>query len=642
MLEKRKNKIDDLKRRLYGKEFKEKPKPIGEFKKKKYRVKEEWMSEEPPMSTRKKIKLTKRSMNVKKVLIASIVFFIIAVGLAFFIIHNGSNVFSLKNVDINISGPVSVKGGEEFTLNLSITNRNDNAMEYADLITEYPNGTYASFNSQKELSRTRESFGKIGPNKTVNKTISLVLFGKENTKKEIKFTLESRFEGSNAILDKTEPYDILLISSPVNLSVGVPEKTGTKQEFETIINLESNSSNTLKNLSLNINYPRGFTFISANPAPTQGKNIWKIGDMLPAGKRVIKVRGFIEGQEDAEKIFTVSVGSQDLKNESNISTVYNSDSEQIIISKPFLGLNVLINGTKTPEYILKDNRTIRFDVLWVSNSSTKITDGDIEVKLDGNIANKFSVIPDRGGFYKSLNHTIEWNSRTGENDLSVIEPGESGKVSFTLQALPLPSKGDAVFKNPELNVTVKANGNQTTDMNIPNKLSSSVSKKIKEESSLDVTPRAVYYSGPFKNTGPLPPKVNEETTYTIIFSVTNTSNKVSSTIVKTTLPTYVRWLGMVSPSKEDLSFNELDGEVIWNVGDVDAGTGSVNGAREVAFKVALTPSVSQSNRMPLLTGGITISGKDTFTGTMLESIKKGLDTNLFSDPSFSINQASVR
>lgn len=636
------NKIKKLKSRLYEKGFKEKPQNISEFERKQYRVKGGWIDDNPPMSPRKAIKITKRNMNIKKILIVAILFFVISVGVAFFIIRNGSNVFSLKNVDINISAPVSVNGGEKFTINLSVTNNNDTALEFADLSIKYPEGAYASFDSQTELIRDRESLGRIAPNETVKKSISLILFGSGGSKKEIKFTMEGRFAGSSATLDKIKVYDVSLSSSPINLSVNIPKKIGTKQEFEIDVNLESNSNNTLKNLLLKIDYPRGFAYASASPNPSSNNNIWNIGDMSSSNKRVVKIIGTIEGKADEQKIFTISVGSKDTKNKNIIGTVYNSASPQVGITKPFLGLRVLMNGAQTPEYITKERMALRFDVLWSSNSPMRILNGAISAKLDGGIVDGFSVSADKGGFYKSLGSTISWGGRSGDSELSVIEPGASGRVSFTLQSLPLVDKNGRVFKDPEINVTVKATGNKATERGLPSNLSVSVSKKIKIESNLNIIPRAVYYSGPFKNTGPLPPVVDRQTTYTIILSVTNTSSDIASTVVKTTLPTYVKWLGVVSPSSENVTFNKNDGQVVWNIGDVPAGVGFVAGAREVAFQVGLIPSVSQSGRTPFLIGEVDISGKDTFTGTILKNTKKGVNINLSSDPSFSVSQAFIK
>ena len=151
----------------------------------------------------------------------------------------------------------------------------------------------------------------------------------------------------------------------------------------------------------------------------------------------------------------------------------------------------------------------------------------------------------------------------------------------------------------------------------------------------------MYYTGPLKNTGPLPPKVNQETTYTIIWTITNSSNDISSAVVRTTLPTYVKWLGVVSPDSESVTYNEIGGEVVWNAGAIPAGTGINRAAREVAFQVSFLPSISQINQSPLLTSEIAISGNDNFTHTILRDTKRALSIKLSTDSIFLENQGIV-
>jgi hypothetical protein len=141
-----------------------------------------------------------------------------------------------------------------------------------------------------------------------------------------------------------------------------------------------------------------------------------------------------------------------------------------------------------------------------------------------------------------------------------------------------------------------------------------------------------YYTGPFKNTGPIPPVHDKETTYTIIWSTVNSSSDVSNVIVKTTLPSYVKWLSQVSPQGEDVTFNSLGGEVLWKAGDVKAGSGINSPARSVAFRVAVTPSLNQVGERPTITGDTVISGTDAFTKEILNITKKGVNTELTNDP----------
>jgi len=637
----KKDKLKEMRKRLYTKGFKAEPIEPGKFKKKEYEVKKQWEEVPAKKSLKKeKFKSSDKMPMIKKIFIASIVFFVAALAFVVFTFYYGNNVVSVENIDISISGPVSISGGEEFTLEVDIKNKSEIAIESASLLVEYPEGAYESADSQDELLRKREALNAIESGGSFSKTLPLVLFGEENSEKEINVTLELRFKGSSATFEKTELYKVRISSSPVNLSFSVPKEASLKQEFEMTIDLESNSSNVIKGLLLQVDYPFGFVFTDATPAPASGENVWDIGDLASADKRTIIIRGTVDGQEGDEKVFRVSTGTRTKKGENIIGTIYNFVSESVSVTKPFLGVNLLINGSSAPEYISSSKKAVRVDILWKSNIPTRIIDGQIEVKLKGGILDKFSVLASNGGFYRSIDDTIVWD-KNNNSDLSTIEPGEKGSMNFTFQSLSLVNADADVFKNPQVVVEVSAKGKRISDINVPEEITTSVAKKVKIESDLDIASRAVYYTGPFKNSGPLPPVAEQETTYTVIWTVTNSSNNISDAVTRTTLPTYVRWLGVVSPTNEDVSFSEAGGEVVWNIGNVERGTGVTSSPREVAFQISFLPSVSQVSKTPLLTGETVMSGKDTFTRTSIKDVVNGLSTRLSTDPYFDIRQATV-
>ncbi|GMQ95370.1 MAG: hypothetical protein BMS9Abin13_483 [Patescibacteria group bacterium] len=637
----KKNRIEELKKSLYVRGFQESPIARGGFSKKDYGVAGQW-KEKPPRPVKKIVKKlpTGEISTFKKVLIASLVFFVGALGFASYSFYKGGNVVSAKNVKISVVGPVSINGGEELNLEILIVNKNDVAIETADLLIEYPSGTYASPDSQEELLRDRETLGIIGANESITRTIAVVLFGEENSEKSISITLEFRFEESNALLEKKEIYTLGIASSPVNLSLDLFKEVSSGQEFEMEVRVESNSNNTLMGMLVEVDYPIGFVFVRATPPPSYGEKIWEIGDLPPSAERVIKITGMIEGQEGGEKLLRIYTGIRSNKDEKIIGTAYNSISESISISKPFLGLDILIDGNRSSEYVSDSEKTIRVDVLWSSNIPTRVVDGEIEVTLSGEVLDRFSVSAGKGGFYRSIDNTLIW-TKAGNPDLAVIEPGARGNINFSFKPLSLSGDGRSL-KNPEIMVEVRANGRRISDINVPEEIGISVTKRVKIESELTLIPRAVYYTGPFENSGPLSPRPEQETTYTIIWTITNSSNTISSAVVRGALPTYVKWLGVVSPPSEDVSFSEIGGEVTWKVGTLLPGIGITTEAREVAFQISFLPSISQINEVPFLVVDTVLSGEDDFTETLIKSMKSSLTTRLSTDPYFNTNQAVVR
>jgi len=144
-----KNKLKKVMESLYAKKFEEGPIKPNVFKKKEYKVKEKWgIASLPPSKRAVFIERARKALTIKKILIGSLIFFITAVGIAFYVIKNGTNIISPENIDISITGPVSVNGGEEFSLEITIVNKSEVVVEAANLFMEYPEGVYSSFDLQ--------------------------------------------------------------------------------------------------------------------------------------------------------------------------------------------------------------------------------------------------------------------------------------------------------------------------------------------------------------------------------------------------------------------------------------------------------------------------------------------------------------
>src|SRR3990167_6070628 len=589
MHEKPKSRIEEITKKLYSTSFKDRP-VFETLKEREYEVSDTWTPPEESGSQGSTQMEPPHNRILKKILILSFSFFVVALSIAGVYFFKGSNLLSANNIDISVEGPVSLAGGDTLTMGIIITNNNDAAIEFADLLIEYPEGSYASTESKEALPRIKKSLGKINAHETVHETATAVLFGESNTEKNIQITLEFRLEG----------------------------------------------------LVFSIDYPFGFRFKSADPKPQYDNKMWVLGDLAPSAERVVKIKGVLEGQDEEEKIFRVYAGTQSERDARALGITYNSVSKSIFIKKPFLALDMVIDNDTGNEHISSSGKIVRADVLWENNLPTKIIDGQIQVKLRGDIINRYSIAVGNGGFYRSLDDTIVWDSKSGNEALAVIEPGEKGSASFSFSFLPLVSKdGRQAFANPEVTIEVTARGRRVSDTNVPEEINTVAVKKIKVESSLNLASRSVYYTGPLKNTGPLPPKVNQETTYTIIWTITNSSNDISSAVVRATLPTYVKWLGVVSPDSENVTYNEIGGEVVWNAGAIPAGTGINRATREVAFQVSFLPSISQINQSPLLTSEIAISGNDNFTHTTLRDTKRALSIKLSTDSIFLENQGIV-
>lgn len=621
MSEEKLTRIENLKRRMYSRGTKDirgipehNLQPSQDF------TKTDW---ERSMSLKKKPLAQKPTLRF--FLIFSVAFFVAALGYATYLYFGGANTVSNKNITISINGPVSIRGGEKLSLEISVENNNSTMLEVADLIVEYPEGTRDADNLSLELPRFREGLGDIAPGGVVKKNVRAVLFGEERSVKNIKAIVEYRVPGSNAIFYKESEYQVVISSAPLSILVQSPKETTSGQELVLKVTVNSNSKDVIKDVILKAEYPAGFSFQSSDPKPLAGNSVWSIGDIKPESKRVFTIKGILSGENLDARVFRFTSGVASSKDPTVIATPFVNLEEEISIKKPFVGLSLVVNGSNEENVSVSSGKPVRLDIKYTNNLLVPVSDVEISLEIKGSALDKTSVSAQKG-FYRSVDDVVIWNKSTYQ-DLSFIPPGESGTMSVTLASLSL-SKGIASIRNPEINISAGVKGRRV-ESGVPQEVSDSLRRSIKIQSDVGLNGRLLYYSGPFKNTGPIPPKAEKETSYSVVLTVTNGSNDLSDTLVSASLPSYTRFVK--SESGESLSFNEVGGLVTWNMGSVKAGTGFGTPPREAVFQIVFTPSVSQIGETPLLVSDISLSATDRFTGGVISVVKNGLNINLVSD-----------
>lgn len=617
--------VDKLKDRLYRNDGMKTRHRMGMLRPIKYDANEVWADENIEKESRVS---DPQSSLFKKIFIGSIVFFAASLGFAFYMLYGGGNIVSNEKIEISILGPAFTEGGNEFELEFDVKNGNSQTLQYADLVIEYPKG--ATLDGDKNTVRVRKFLGELGAGKSVVEKARITLFGEEGSERNIRAAVEYRVAGSNAIFVKEATYLVHIKSSPLSLSVSSLKETNSNQDFVLDINTLANADKVVRNVLLKVEYPAGFVYKSANLPSTYGNNSWRLGD-LDKGKNIkITIRGVIQGEDGEQRSFRIYVGTENENDTGEIGVVYSSFLETVAIKRPFLETKLLVNGVLGNEYAVSSTAGVEGEVSWINNLPNRVLDAEIYVKILGDVFDKSSVQAS-GGFYSSSDNTITWNKDTSQ-ELAQLEGGDSGKFSFSFKILPLFSGNRTIFKNPSLSIEVGVKGRRILESNVPEQISASEKKTIKINTNAQLSVELQYYSGPFKNTGGLPPRADKQTSYTITWTVLNSSNDLSRARVVARLPTYARWLDVKSPQEEDITFNPETREVTWDLRRVDAGTGIETSTRKTSFQIGFTPSLSQVGNQAELTGEATFTGVDSFTGAEISFKRNAPTTRLANEP----------
>ena len=565
----------------------------------------------------------------KKFFIFSLLFAIAAIGISAFTFFTGGNTVSNDNITINIGGNSFTPGGDELPLQVEVVNKNPTDLELADLYVAYDKGGDSSGGAQyvNELN----SIGTVNAGKTAKKNVFVKLYGGEGTTQNIDFTLQYRIHGSNAIFIKKTSFPVTISSAPIALSVDIPKNVTPNQSISFKVHVQSNAKTTVSGVLLHIDYPNGFKFAFATPSAKAFNNVWDLGDLEPGEKYDLTVTGIVYGNDGEDRAFHVSVGSASASDNTVIGLTYNSLAQIVTLVKPFISASLAINGSSSDTVAVPSASTVDVTVDWSNNLPTLVTDAQIVVTLSGNAFDPTKVNSSKG-FYDSVKKTITWD-RTNDTDLASIQPSDHGSVDFTFDVPSLIS-GSGIVNTPTVNMSVSIAGKQPDIGGAVSQVTDFESKKAVVSSDLGFSVDAFYKNGIFTNSGPIPPKANTPTTYTVVWTITNSANTLADATASATLPTYVDWMNSFYPTNDGLSYDDSTRTITWNMGQVVSGTGFSGGSRTVSFQVRLNPSISQVGSVPKLVLDTSVNAKDTFTGDTLSTTKPAISTRLQNDSGF--------
>lgn len=573
----------------------------------------------------------------------SFLFFVVAGLAAALVWYQGGNFVSSSNVVVTIDGPTEIRAGEELILRLKIANHNAAPLDFAELALEYPPGTKSVDNPSQDLLRQTFPLGRLAAGQIVDQLVRVALFGSQDSILPIVASLEYRLADSNAIFDRRTEHNVKITSTPFSVAVAGPAEINANQTVSFAVTITSNTETSITDAVLLVFYPPGFNLKEARPTPITNDRIWSLGTMKAGDTRKLELTGVLTGQSDEEKAFRFMVGRLPPHNQETLEVVYGSAVKSVVIQKPQVALNLIVNGQDKIDYVASNDDLIRVELNWLNNLPTEVVDGEILVTLSGVVVDKTSVAVSKG-FYQSNQNRILWN-KTSDSALAQLAPAASGRVSFTFALTSLLAGGGNVIKQPAVELTAEFRGKATTDSGVGELVSVDLKRTIKINSVVQLAAKLLQPSGPFTNSGPLPPKVGAETTYTAGWSVINSSNDLLNARVTAVLPPYVRWLGQRTPANESVKFTPYDsggGEITWELGEIRGGTGINTAAREVFFQVGFTPSLNQVGAMPVIILTPELEGADIFTNqTLTAEYRRPLDTNLISDPLFNSSQARV-
>jgi hypothetical protein len=501
-------------------------------------------------------------------------------------------------VILMIKGPSQLMSGNEAEYKITYKNGENADLVNISLEVFYPSGFKFKSATPSAVTSSGSVFNltALKEGKEGEVIVRGKLEGSTGEDKQIKAVLHYKLSNFNSEFAVEQTIKTSILPPNLTMDVNGPVDVVNGQDTTYTVNFTNVTTQDFDNLALQLAYPSGFSFVSANPAPSKGNNYWSIPKLKTNSSVSIEITGSFAGNDGELKLVKADLGQ--LINNTFAPQLTSTATFKLIPSALAISLT-----SDVKEGVVKLGNTINYKVNYINQGSIGLNNLTIVVNLEGT---SLDVSRLTGQDAIITGKTLTWKAATMPG-LNVLSPSEKGEVRFSV---PITQNLTTNLKNQ----TIKANAQiSSQEITKPTKASEVV---LKLGTSLDLIVRGDYVSGA------APMKVDQSTLFNMSFLLSNLSNDVSNAKVVASLPLPASaWKNVIIPDAERnrLSYDPNSGKITWNIGDIAAFVGKYSPVAQVTFQLQVVPTESDRGKTMDLLSNIQATGSDTFTGFEVKS-----------------------
>jgi len=568
-----------------------------------FQEKKLWQTPEKPVDVTTQVKQVAQNKWTKKIS------FVLG-GLALLVLLGGtvykvrSLLFNENSIFISVAGPKDVPSAEQTTFVITYANNNWSGLQNASLSFSYPETFSPDIDDtmQENGHSVKIVLGDI-PLRTERKVaIRGKFYGSQGQTEDMQAVLQYSLKNTSAVLEKKQIFPVTIATSPFLFEITAPLESVSDQEVEYVVDYKNTSDKQFSDVRIKLTYPEGFQLSGAEPRPSEGDNIWYVGNFPTKSEGKIILRGMLTGLQKEYKKIQGSIGF--FEGSENTFVNYGSHQKQTqMVASPLI-ISQMINYQK--DTLVKADDDLEYVIQYENTGDLGLRDAIIVVELDPTLLdiNRMRV---KNGSYDASRKMIIWRA-SDVPSLKMIQPGEKGSVSFTARVLK-----DLSFVGGK-NLTIKTVAKiDSPDIPTPigkNKIIGSNTLLIKVQSFVDLVGEVLYVDTVFPNTGPIPPVALQETSYSVHLKPINTQNDLKNVRVVVTFPTNIVYKGNYFPKDENVSYNERSNELVWEMGTLSP---AKDRPRELVLQLAVTPALYEVGQRISLINNVIMTGEDVFT-----------------------------
>ena len=526
-------------------------------------------------------------------------------GLLAFILFFGNTIEEPEytgDVRVEIIAPEESVSGSEMSFTVSISNLGSVKLTNAKIEMFYPAG-FAFLRAQIPGDSGADDTGRTFnlPDVPRGENLSLVIIGRlEGNVQEIK-TIKTRLhylpENFNSVFLATASASIVILPPDISLRVLGPSSIISGQVIEYEVEIRNISMEEFRNLSLELSYPPGFSFLEATHPPSgTGEKTWEIDNLSPADTKTVRVKGRMTekpGEEVylAAELFTLAADGKLSAGRSYIFT-HVLDSPLLLTQKLLGGEGTVFGGEK-----------MQYEINYENIGQIGLSNVTISMRFESRV---FDLMKSKSQTGQLRGNEMVWLP-AAVPELRTVQVGQRGRFTVDMPLLP---ENQLTLKNPVAETRIQFAADEISEP------ISGAPLSLKLGTNLNLTSAVRLISGPEK------PVVGAISVFLVTLTVRNSVNDVENGELTARLPgsTVTLDQNTLGPEEERANFEFVaaGGLLKWRLGKIFAYSGALHDPRTISFQLAVSPEKEGSGSQVLLSDA-GVSGLDSFTGEQIFS-----------------------
>lgn len=501
-----------------------------------------------------------------------------------------------KGVEINFTAPGAVVSGEEFELEVAVTNKETSILKDLEISVQWPaeikvvSAEPAAVNSSQSVWQ----LPSLSIGETTSVRVKAQLFGKKGENKNIKATLVYQLENFSSDFIAEKNIAIQISDPTTTLTVEGEDEVEPLREGVWKFVLRNNGNETLQSKKLRLILPSVFEAGESEPAFSRTSDAWSktstleipLDALAPQQSQEIELKGkFQAGSQGVHTVvWRIGYADQDefvVQQEGNFDIAVVGDEAEV---------SLLVNGQENPPYMIWGDR-VEVELAVKNITSEVLHDFSWEVAMTPSVfdwntfSSPFTAIQEKPGLLRF--------SFSDNEALQNLEPSETALISFSVALKPQPAADSFFSISAQMFLG---------DISFTKELKDIL---IKQQVTWDTRVQYFDEEGVQVGIGPLPPHVGETTTFRVQWEVFGIEEGIDDIEISALVSPSAQWVNIHKVNAGKISYDAVSRQVSWHL-PRNSFPALASGSLQADWQVGVLPGPENVGSIMPLTGQVVL------------------------------------